>query len=492
MTMATSSKALEFKYSPKILDTLAIGTNYNGFESKTFNRRMPAARLIVLEGVIRSAKTATAIELFDFRVRRQTAPYALIAAEDYNAIRDNLLNSDMGLLKRWPDRYRLQKDEIGGYYIQVIGKDIRILLAGYSDVSKWKKILGKDIETIYVDEVNIADEQFINECFARQSATLCPLTIWTLNGDDPSHYIYKNWINKCIIIGDCPASIRAEMDKPEERDGKHVIVKSEGYYYFHWNFDDNPKLTAKMKQALASLFPVGSYYHKTRVLGERGRWGKMIFADYLSPEQIVNIYAKDQAGKPIYNITKYAIGFDVAENRAKNVIALIGFDCIGDYFYNAFVADLDVFSSMDGERSKGYSYKTQRLKAFLESHRDKFIEGVFVDSAENNYIQDLKSEQLRVPVAACYKATIKERIDLIIILSSQHRLFFNVQREPNKVIDCLAAYDAYNSAVWVKGKEGKEREDRNLPMNDIMDAIEYGLAKRMSQLLRTPAKRITR
>jgi len=37
--------------------------------------------------------------------------------------------------------------------------------------------------------------------------------------------------------------------------------------------------------------------------------------------------------------------------------------------------------------------------------------------------------------------------------------------------------------VWKKGREGKEREDNNLPMNDIMDAVEYGQTRHMNALL---------
>ena len=43
------------------------------------------------------------------------------------------------------------------------------------------------------------------------------------------------------------------------------------------------------------------------------------------------------------------------------------------------------------------------------------MEGIFVDSAEGNYILDLQASPInrRVPVAGSYKATIKERIDLL-------------------------------------------------------------------------------
>ena len=243
----------------------------------------------------------------------------------------------------YPDKYKFSKDPIGGYYIEVIGTDKEILLVGYSDASKWEKILGKDIETILIDECNIADEQFMNESFARQGATEHPITIMTLNGDDPGHKIYTDRVNKSLIIGNCPVSIRADMDR--------VTIKKRGYYYMHFTFKNNPKLTAKMIRDLNALYPRGSHYHKTRILGERGKWGITIFSDYMTPDLLVDIKAKDQNGKPIYNLIKHAIGVDIAEGRATNVFAIVGFE--KDYKYAA-LCGLMVFPTAQSGRKVGY------------------------------------------------------------------------------------------------------------------------------------------
>lgn len=462
----------ELLFNDKIQSTLAWISNDEGFFDGYTQKWIPETRVFVLEGTIRSSKTVTAIIGFHHRVQRQRAKLALIAAKDYDAINDNILNSDLGLLMMFPDKYKLQKDEIGGYYVAVLGSDKKILLAGYSDAAKWKKILGKDIETILIDEVNIADELFVKETFARQAATDHPITIMTLNGDDPNHVVYQDFINKCIIIGDAPASIIADMDKQVIVNGKKVVVKKKGYYYTHWTFRDNPKLTAQQRRNMQTLFPVGSFYHKTRVLGERGVWGTMIYADYMTEDILVDLSALDEFGRPKYPIAKYTIGIDIAEARAANVFALIGFD--KDFKY-CYIVDLLVFKSNEGGRSVGYAKKTELLRVFLAKHKGKPIEGIFVDSAEGNYIKDLQSYNLGVPVTESYKATILERIHLNVMLYSRHRLRMDVS--------CLPAYQAFMNAIWKKGKEGKEREDNNLPMNDIMDAVEYGQTRHMNALL---------
>ncbi len=473
MISSVLTAAPDIQFNSKILDALSwIGLSEDIYDQDT-GQTIYETRFICFEGTIRSAKSVTAIVGFHHRVQSQKAKFALIAAKDTDSINDNILNAKLGLLTMFPDYYRIKKDEIGGYYVAVLGTDKKILLAGYADTSKWKKILGKDIETILIDEINIADELFVNETFARQGATEHPITICTLNGDDPNHPIYQNRINKCLIIGNAPASIISDMNS--------VKTKKRGYYYMHWDFEDNPALNQKQKRNLRTLYPVGSFYHKTRTLGERGKWGKMIFADYMNPDCIVDIYAKDENGKLKYPLSRFTIGVDIAENRATNVFALLGFSKNFEY---AAIVDIEVFKSEQNGRSVGYGYKTDRLKAFLTRHSNilNLIDGAFVDSAEGNYIKDLQTAGLPIAIAPSYKATIKERVDLNIILFTLKRLYIHNQ--------AIAAYNAYMAAVWVKGKEGKEREDNNLPMNDIMDAVEYGETRHMNKLL-LAAKRVS-
>lgn len=442
------------EFNDKILDALSIVTN-------------PDTRVFTMEGTIRSSKTVTAIIGFHLRVQMQTSKLALIAAQDLNAIRSNILEAELGLLTLFPEKYKLTKDKIGTHYVEVVGTGKEILLAGYSDASKWEKILGKDIETIFIDEANVADKQFVDESFARQGATNNPITIMTLNGDDPNHPIYQERINKSLIVGEVPASTRADMDA--------VKRKKRGYYYMHFKFTDNPKLTRKMIRDLLSLYPKGSHYHKTRVLGERGKWGITIFSEYMTQDMLVDTKAKDANGRPKYPMTLYAIGVDIAEKRAHNVYAIVGFE--RDFKFAALVGFVSFETARQG-RKVGYTQKTEILNAFIDNHQGKVIEGAFVDSAEGNYILDLQNSpiQRKVPIAPSYKATIKERIDLLITLFSRKRFFFD--------ISTLKAFQAYQSATWVKGKEGKEREDNNLEMNDIMDAVEYAITRHMNALLK--------
>lgn len=415
--------------------------------------------LIVHEGTARSAKTVSAIFSFALYVYNSKEYLHLIAAEDYDAIVDKILVSDgLGLLPQFEWCCSLKSDKIGGVYVQMKSPsgDKKILLAGYRSKDKWEKILGKTFGGVLIDEVNIADPSFVRETFARQLSAERPFQVWTLNGDDPTHYIYKEYINSCQIIGKAPASIRAEMDKVE---------KVKGRYYMHWTFKDNPIMTAEKIKRAMEVYPVGSFYYTTKILGERGAYGDLVFIDYISDGLVQDLKYED------YHV--FTVGVDIGATKAQNSIALIGFK---KNFTECAVFDLVTFSQC------GYKQKAERLKLEVKRWKDKSIaiECILPDSAEQNFIKDLASEFsfLRLPpVVPSYKATIKQRIDMLTVLLATKRIKFNNTDGGKK------ALQAYKMAKWKENAKGKEREDLNEWQNDVMDSIEYALTRHMIALM---------
>ncbi len=441
----------EFIVNDKYLDAMAVALH-------------PKTRVFVMEGTIRSIKTVTAIQAFFEAVQQSSETLQVIACEGLDAIRDNILLSDFGLEVCYPNHVVRKKEEIGGYYLQV--KDIsaeserqkRVLFAGYSRKSDWKKILGKTVDKFLIDEVNNANEQFINECFSRQANVDHPLMIWTLNGDDPNKWIYKDYINRCQIIGDAPASIRAEMQG---------VKKVSGWYYMHFNMRDNPSMTPEKIARTEAIYPPGSYYHKIKVLGERGVHGKLLYLDYMDRKKHI---------KPLNHRDYYhfGVGVDIGATRAENSFSLWGFkqdfSKVGGYDNMSF-------------QQCGYKQKTEYLISFVRSYLNKGfnIEYISIDSAEANYITDLKTifRDLfpNVAVVSSYKATIKQRVDLGIIMFSHNQLEFNDSAGGLKMYDAFAVAKRSD-------KTNEVREDKNEPHMDKIDSSEYAWTRHMQKILR--------
>lgn len=439
-------------YTDKALDCIAMCLN-------------PKTRQLTLEGTVRSSKTVSAIEGFFERVYYSKNLRHLAASFTMSTLNDNILIADgFGLLTKYEKYCTLTKDRIGGNYLVVncgkYGKK-RISLCGYSNRKMWKNVLGGSIENMLIDEANIAELQFLLECYARQTSFPNPLTIYTLNGDIPTAPIY-DFINPSKIIGECPASIRAQMDK---------VAKKEGYYYTHWTMKDNPIMTPQKIADASTLYPPGSFYHTIKILGERGTPGQAIYVDYIDESKVLQKL-------DIAKYHSFIISMDIGATRAQNSITLMGF--LPGYLGCA-VFEQESFLQC------GYEEKTARLMKFVRKWQGlgaRVIENVIIDSAEQNYIRDLQAKfaKERLPaVIGSYKATIKERIDMNVILLSSGKLLFN------DTPGGRAALDAFKQATWKEEAVGKERKDENEPWNDKLDSIEYGQTRHMKALIRSAA-----
>ena len=433
----------------KMLDAISIGLN-------------PKCTVHIHEGTVRSSKTTVAIIEFFEAVQKSDEVLHLIAAADLDAIRENILKVKYGLMDQFSEWCSLRKDYIGGYYVVVRcdypGKPAqkKILLANYSDASKWEKILGKTFGVIFIDEVNTADEQFVDECFARQVSCDEPLQIWTLNGDTPDLWVYTKYINHARIYGNAPMSIRKDMDR---------TPKVNGWWYQHWTMEDNPIMTPEKIERAKSIYPVGSYYYTIKILGERGSAGEKIYQSHMDDTLIKPLKTEQY----MY----FGLGVDIGATRACNSFTLIGITA--DY------SKVGVIDKITFEQC-GYKEKTQRLKEFVYKWRDKYVvpDYIAVDSAEQNYIADLRTEFRRegLPqVIPSYKATIKQRIDMNIVLLAKQRIEFNNTEEGREV------YRAFQSAKWEDGKTGQVREDKNERINDILDSLEYAETRHMKKIL---------
>jgi hypothetical protein len=423
----------------------------------------PTTRFMMLEGPARSAKTMLAIQIVYYRLINTDATIGVIAGRDYDAINSHILQAEtIGFFITHPE-CKLIKDKIGGYYISVPqGQDEKIIyLVGYDNESRWKKILGGSADIVLVDEANIANKTLIDETFARQLASNNPLTIFTTNGDNPDHYIYQDYANYGKIIGKIPSSTYNQISEFQAKKG----IK-EGYYYCYFSMRDNPVMTPNKIERAKTVYPIGSYYYITKILGIRGVQGELIFTDYMSQNLLYDTLD--------FTPAHYTIGMDIGATKAYSVISMMAWDI---QYKRAYVMKIDSF------KSQGYESKKAHLRAFLLGASDiekRMIEGIFIDSAESNFIKDISSiikREFNLECAGSYKATIKERIDMMIIGFSSKRIKFNKQLAGQ-------GYDAYRQSKWEDGKIGEVREDLGLEMNDIMDSVEYAMTRHMAAFIK--------
>lgn len=425
---------------------------------------------ITLEGTVRSSKTVVAIQMFYYHVKFSKENLHCIAAKDYNAIRDNLLDCNgLGFCSGNFRDVKMKKNRIGGYYLAVDGydgKEKRILLAGYSNKETWKNILGKTIDTFLIDEANTANKTFIDETFSRQLSVDKPLTIFTLNGDDPKHFIYTDYINHAKPLFKVPASILHDMNQEEQ--------KKAGWYYTHWVMEDNPAMTPEKIERAKGVYPIGSYYYTIKILGERGCAEGLIYELFVKNMKDYIIYDL----KP-YNITQIIMGVDFGGNGSAHTFVATGY------------VGTDYIIHLESERIDAKGMTPDQLASKFEEFSRMIIKKYnwygkaipcYVDSAEQTLKNGLTNKVVAVglPIAVknAQKRMIQDRIAFQQMLLSLKMLKFNAEAK-----SCI---EAYRTARW-NPKEGhrSERLDDGSSDIDTMDASEYTLEPLMKPIMQT-------
>ena len=414
-------------------------------------------RFMTLEGPAQNGKSSTAILAFGMRVAKSKSELHCIAARDLSSIRDNILEGDNKFLDLFSPYAELVSGRIGNHYIKFRTPNgvKKIILTGYNDKKTWMKILGKPIENFLIDEINIADETFIQETFARQFSYDNPFTICTLNGDDPDHFVYQDYINHSNDI--------TPMHTPEPTSvDMNNFSKRKGYYYTFFRLEDHPLLTAEKRQRIQEEYPPGSFYYQTKVLGIRGVQEGMIYGNLITHQHFVDWEKIDKDA-----IVSLEVGVDIGDS-ALTVFTLVGYT---KYYSRAVVIDAYTMNEAD------YDEIIKNFNVWITKWYDIFghrINTVWPDAADSIFVRTLRS-RIKVPVMVrgSKKMTIKERVILKEQLLHQKRMLFVRDYGGKEMASMLRK-------MKTDGKGG--HIDDNKPENDYNDSLDYALTPHLKKL----------
>jgi PBSX family phage terminase large subunit len=117
-----------------------------------------------------------------------------------------------------------------------------VYIVGLSDEGATSRVQGLTVGGWYGDELAVCPESAVKMCISRCSLPDSKI-FWTLNPDNPYHYIYKEYITNDSL-----------KDKG--------IVK-----VWHFNLDDNIHLTEVYKDNLKELYSASDVLYKRYILG---------------------------------------------------------------------------------------------------------------------------------------------------------------------------------------------------------------------------------
>lgn len=403
-----------------------------------------------LEGTTYAGKTTIGTLKFMLKVKESPKKQHIIAGLDLGTIEKNIINRDLGILDIFGNLVKYHPSGKGGETLPHISYQGKVIYAlGYGDKARWKKALGSQNGCIFIDEINIADMDFV-----REAAMRCDYLIATLNPDDPDLPIYKEYINHSRPLPEY------KDDAPEELNQMLCEEPKPGWVHWFFSFEHNLGLLEEKKAQIIGNVPVGTKLYKNKILGLRGRATGLIFD--LRPENIIT-----PAKAKEFKYLLFTCGVDTSYSRQSDDTFAFIFSGITTCRKHITLAER-VYNNRDLKVPLSPSDIPPKLVEFLENCREKwgFARNIFIDSADQATI--LECQKYKRANGCIYtfnpawkKTPVIDRINLQAGWMA-HGDFLIVDT-------CKEYIRELNTYSWKEDKD--EPEDRN---DHIINADQYG------------------
>lgn len=331
-----------------------------------------------LEGTTAAGKTTVGIFKFMCMVADSDKKFHIIAADDVGTAEKNVLNSENGLLEQFEDVVEYWpngKDKIRlPHLVYETNKGIKIIyICGYADKSKWKKVLGGQVGCVYLDEVNLANMEFMREITHR-----CKYMMTTSNPDDPKLEIYSQFINKSRPIKkyekDYPIELLKELNEPQIK----------GWTHWYFTFYDNASLTEEDIKEKIEAVPIGTKMYKNKIKGLRGKATGLCFN--LEPKNIITV---EEAKK--LKFKTFSVGCDTSySKKTHDKVTIEGIGITADN--KCVLLKEKTYNNRDRDIPFAPSDVVKWIIEFMEDFKNEwgFARTCFIDSADQGTIMEAK------------------------------------------------------------------------------------------------------
>ncbi len=427
-----------------------------------------------LEGTTAAGKTTVGIFKFMLLVAESKKKYHIIAAKDTGTAEKNIINKDLGIVDDFGILTEYNgngtKDEkIPHILYHTSQGDKVVYVMGYGDKKKWQKALGGQYGCLYIDEVNTADIDFV-----REAAMRCDYMMATLNPDDPSLPVYKEYINCSRPLPEYKA------DAPDEINNMLSEEPKPGWVHWFFSFADNLGLTPEKIAQIKLNVPKGTKLWKNKIQGLRGRATGLVFSNFdrkrhVRPREWAKQFIQKNKHKEEY-FTIFTSGLDTAYSQeSPDTIAMsfAGITNKGRYV----LLDEKVYNNSSLEIPIAPSDTVINYIAFLERNRKEwgFAKNVFIDSADQATITEfMKYKRAHTDCLYIFNPAYKavEIIDRIILQLGWLSFNNEAGKEPMfYAVDTCNVFITENEVYsWLEGKDNTP-EDKN---DHMINSTQYG------------------
>ena len=412
-----------------------------------------------LEGTTAAGKTTVGVLKFMLKVAESPKKMHILSGLDLGTIEKNIINKDLGVCDVFGPLVEYNSAGRGQHTLPHIlyhtGREDKIIyVLGYDNKARWKKALGGQYGCLYIDEINVADMEYVREASMR-----CDYLLATLNPDDPNLPVYKEYINCSRPLPEWEAETPKEIRNMLKEEPKP------GWVHWFFSFAHNLGLSkAKIEQIILNV-PKGTKLYKNKIQGLRGRATGLIFGNFT---QARNVVTRAQAKK--YNYLYFTAGLDTAYSQESPDTFACIYEGITDTGKVVVLCE-EVYNNASLIVPLAPSDIAPRFFAFLERNRKDwgFARDAFIDSADQATITELKKYKREHAciynfINAYKKITVIDRIHLQLgWINCNGKVFYEV------VDTCVHHIGELECYSWREDKY--EPEDAN---DHTVNAGQYG------------------
>lgn len=366
-----------------------------------------------LEGTTAAGKTTVGIYKFMLKVAESPKKLHIIAAKDTGTAEKNIINKDLGIIDDFGilTEYNgngTKDDKIPHILFHTSKGDKIVYVMGYGDKKKWQKALGGQYGCLYIDEINTADIDFV-----REAAMRCDYMMATLNPDDPSLPVYKEYINCARPLKEWKEETPIEILEELKEEPKP------GWVHWFFSFAHNLGLPKEKVEKIIQNTPKGTKIWKNKIQGLRGKATGLIFPNFERGKHVVpKDWVKKQIRARNIKIKKFTAGLDTSySSKSPDTIAMLFLGITEDR--RLLVLDEKVYSNADLSTPLAPSDTAVKFIEFLDCNQKEwgFARDVYIDSADQATITELnKYKRIHGSiynfVSAYKKTVIIDRIKL--------------------------------------------------------------------------------
>lgn len=418
-----------------------------------------------LEGTTAAGKTTVGIFKFILKCADSPKKIHILSGLDLGTIEKNIINKDLGILDDFGILTEYNANGKGKYSLPHIvlhtsRGDKIVYVLGYDNKARWKKALGGQYGCLYIDEINIADMEYVREASMR-----CDYLIATLNPDDPNLPVYKEYINCSRPLPEWQHETPPEILNMLIEEPKH------GWVHWFFSFEHNAGLSAEKIEQIKRNVPKGTKLYKNKILGLRGRATGLVFSNFDRARHVrTRAWAKQflQTERGKEHFVQFSVGVDTAySQKSPDTIAfvLLGITDKG----RCVQLDEKVYNNAELQVPIAPSDTVKNLIDFLERNREEWglARYIFIDNADQATITECnkykrKNGSIYEFAPAWKKMPIIDRINLQLGWFAKD-CFFVLEH-------CQHTITEYEIYSWQEDKDNTP-EDGN---DHTINACQYG------------------